>query len=201
MNAQEYIENGVVLDYCLGMLTGDAKIEFEFALLLYPELRAEVDAVQLGLEGYAYTHQVTPAGSMKDKIWATLENINLERQMDLGNLPLINKFTDHKAWLNAVKSILPGNVQDERFMHLLTETDTVMQMLVMSATDIEDEVHEDVIESFIILDGECECHIGTDRVIRLKAGEYIEIPLHEHHDVRIISDYVVGVMQRIKVAA
>jgi hypothetical protein len=25
----------------------------------------------------------------------------------------------------------------------------------------------------------------------------MQIPLHEHHDLKIISDYVVGVMQRI----
>jgi len=60
-----------------------------------------------------------------------------------------------------------------------------------------DEVHTDVWESFIVLEGECECYIGTDTVVRLKAGGYLEIPMHEHHDVKIISDYVVGIMQRI----
>jgi len=38
MNAQEYIESGIVLDYCLGLVTGQDKADFEQALKLYPEL-------------------------------------------------------------------------------------------------------------------------------------------------------------------
>ena len=197
MNAQEYIDNGMVLDYSLGLLTGEDKAAFERALLAYPELADELKALQTGLEKYASAYSKAPSSSTKEIIWGTLENLLLEKEMDLNKLPLINKFTDYKAWYNAVKPLLPKTVSGEPFMHLLTGTDTVTQVLVMSATDIPDEVHEDVYESFIILDGECECHIGTDTVIRLQAGGYIEIPLHQHHDVKIISSYVVGVMQRI----
>ena len=197
MNAQEYIESGLVLDYCLGLMDDAGKTAFEQALALYPELAEEVKAVQGGLDKYVSAYSRIPAATVKEKIMSSLENLLLEKQMDLNRLPLINKFSNHQAWLAAMAPLLPKEKTGERFMHVLTGTDTVTQVLVMSSTDIEDEVHDDVWESFIILDGECECHIGTDTVVRLKAGGYLEIPMHEHHDVKVISDYVVGIMQRI----
>jgi len=197
MNAQAYIESGIVLDYCLGLVTGQDKADFEQALKLYPELDQELKAVQEGLDKYAATYSKSPLDSTKDKVMNALENLLLEKQMNLSKLPVINKFSDHKAWMAAVASLLPNKVEGEPFMHVLTATDSITQVLVMSATDIPDEVHTDVWESFIVLEGECECYIGTDTVVRLKAGGYLEIPMHEHHDVKIISDYVVGIMQRI----
>ena len=197
MNAQEYIESGSILDYCLGLMTGQDKADFEEALRLYPELDQELKAVQEGLNRYAAIYSKVPLDSTKNKVMGSLENLLLEKQMDVNRLPLINKFSDHAAWMAAIAPLLPNKVEGEPFMHVLTATDAITQVLVMSATDIPDEVHEDVWESFIILEGECECHIGTDRVVRLTAGGYLEIPMHEHHDVKIISKYVVGIMQRI----
>jgi hypothetical protein len=197
MNAKEYMENGVVLDYFLGLLTEIEKIDFEQALNIYPELDRELKLIQNGMDKYMSTYQNTPPDFMKDKIWGTLQNLLLEKEMDLRNLPLLNKFSDHKAWLSAMAPLLPKVLRNKQYIHLLTHTDKVMQVLIMSAIDIEDEVHGDVYESFMILEGECECRIGTDTVVRVKAGGYLEIPLHQHHDVKIISDYVVGVMQRI----
>ncbi len=197
MNAQEYIESGIVLDYSLGLLTGQEKLDFEQALNLFPELIEEFKAIQEGLEKYASAYSNMPLPATKGKVMNALENLLLEKQMDLTKLPVINRFSDHKAWMAALAPLLPNKVEGEPFMHVLTATDSITQVLVMSATDIPDEVHEDVWESFIILDGECECYIGTDRVVRLTAGGYLEIPMHEHHDVKIISKYVVGIMQRI----
>ena len=197
MKAQEYIDNNIVSDYCLGLLKGEDKAAFEKALLLYPELQQEVKSIQEGLEKYVSVYSKAPSYTTKGKIMGTLENLLLEKQMDLNKLPIINKFSDHKAWMTAIAPLLPKALAGEPFMHVLTTTDSITQVLVMSATDIPDEVHEDVRESFIILEGECECYIGTDTVVRLKAGGYLEIPMHAHHDVKIISDYVVGIMQRI----
>jgi len=197
MNEQEYIESGMVLDYSLGLLTGPEKLAFEHALKLYSELDQVLKAVQEGLEKYASAYSNLPLPSTKGKVMNALENLLHEKQMNLNKLPVINKFSDPGAWMAAVAPLLPKVVDGEPFMHILTATDSITQLLVMSATDIPDEVHEDVWESFIILEGECECHIGTDTVIRLTAGGYLEIPMHEHHNVKIISKYVVGIMQRI----
>ena len=197
MNIQDHINKGVIQDYCLGLLTSEERAIFEKELDLYPALRAEVDMIENSLESYILSYQIAPKPLLKERIWATLENINLEKQMDLNKLPLLNKYFNPEAWAEAVKPLLPNTIGKETFMHVLTQTESVMQVLVMSGIDIPDEVHDDVIESFIILEGECECYIGNNKVVKLRAGEFIEIPMHEHHDVKIVSSYVVGVMQRV----
>jgi hypothetical protein len=196
MKAKEYIANGLVTDYCLGIMTDSEKAAFEQELNTSPELRAELNAIQEGLNKYLSAYSLTPPQGTKDKVLGTLENILREKQMDLRKLPIINQYTNPKSWLDAVKPLLPAEIPAGHFMHVLTETETTLQVLVMTATDVEDEIHDNVYESFIILEGECECRIGTE-VIRVKAGGYVQIPLHQHHDLKIISDYVIGIMQRI----
>jgi mannose-6-phosphate isomerase-like protein (cupin superfamily) len=195
MTVQEYIDNGFVLDYCLGHLKGADKRAFEHAMKLYPQLEKEVAEVQNGLEKYSEANRIAPHSSMKEKIWATLQNLQLEKEMDLSHLPLINKYSDPKAWLKAVTPLLPKQKEDF-FYRELTGTDKVTQVLVMTRMDVAEEVHHKVHESFMILVGECECHIGG-KVIQIKAGGYVEIPLHENHDLRLISEYVVGIVQRL----
>jgi mannose-6-phosphate isomerase-like protein (cupin superfamily) len=197
MNAKEYLEGGLLLDYCLGLMKGADKAAFEQALLLYPELGQELQIMQNGLNKYASAISKEPSASTKERIMGVLDNLLLEKEMNLKKLPLINKYSDMNSWLNALKPLLPKENPEGHFIHVLTHTDTVTQVLVMTRADVPDEVHEDCYESFIILEGECECHIGDHTVVRLKAGGYMQIPLHEHHDLKIISDYVVGVMQRI----
>jgi mannose-6-phosphate isomerase-like protein (cupin superfamily) len=197
MNIEEYIDSGIILDYCLGLVHGAEKEAFEKAMLLYPPLSEELDAIQAGLNKYVSAYQKAPSISTKEKIMGTLENLLLEKEMALTKLPLINKFSNYQTWLDAVRPLIPDKISNELFMHILTNTDKVVQAVVKFDIDVIEEVHDDLFESFMILEGECECHIGTDRVIRLRAGDYLDIPLYESHNVKIISDYVVGIMQRI----
>jgi mannose-6-phosphate isomerase-like protein (cupin superfamily) len=164
----------------------------------YPRIGAEISIIEASLEQYASLYALQPPVGLQGKIWDTLENLEKERRIDLSDLPVINRFTDHKTWLGAVKSLLPVPIKNERVIHVLRESDKILQMLVVSATDFEDEVHVKEHESFIILEGECECTVG-DEVFRLQAGGYTEIPLHTSHDVRIISPYVIAILQRVAV--
>jgi hypothetical protein len=199
MTSQEYIDSGLLLDYNLGLLNIEERNEIQEALEKYPDLADELNSIAKSLEKLADVHAIPPPSELRKRVLDTLDNLLVESQMNLLNLPIINRFTDHRLWLNSMKPLLPSHVDNGRFVKVLTQTDTLSQVLIMSSTDIEDEVHTDEYESFVILEGECECHIGDGTVVRLRAGGFLEIPLHEHHDVKIISNYVVGVMQRIAV--
>ena len=202
MNAQEYIESGLVQDYCLGLLQGQEKRDFETALAIYPMLLAEVELYQLTMENYAKGHGIKPPTETKAQIWETLQNLEREEKMDLQNLPLINKYSDHNHWLSVVKPLLPAEIGETKFLKVITHTPKVLQILAKSSSYFEDEIHTDEMESFIILEGECECTIGQGegaKIIHLKPGGYIEIPLHEHHDVRILTPSVTAIIQRIAI--
>jgi mannose-6-phosphate isomerase-like protein (cupin superfamily) len=198
MNIQEYIGTGIIEQYCLCILAEDQMREVEALSSQYPAIRAEIQDIEGSLEGYARAYAQKPPAELEETIWLTLENLNKERQMDAADLPVINQYTDHKAWLGIVKPLIPPQLKEDRIVRVLRESDKIIQMLVVSRTHFDDEVHVEERESFIILEGECECTVG-DKVFRLSPGGYTEIPLHTNHDVRVLTPYVAAIVQRIAV--
>lgn len=198
MNVQEYIDTGILEQYCLCMLDGDELLEVEALRSQYPQISAEIRSIESSLEQHATKFAQEPPTELKEDIWGTLHNLNKERHMDLTDLPVINKFTDHKAWLGIVRPLIPPQLKEDRIVHMLRESDKVVQMLIVSKTHFDDEVHVKEHESFIILEGECECTVG-DNVFRLRPGGYTEIPLHTSHDVRVLTPSVTAIVQRIAV--
>jgi mannose-6-phosphate isomerase-like protein (cupin superfamily) len=198
MNIQEYIATGILEQYCLGMLTDEEMREVATLRSRYPEVETEIRTIEASLEERAGALALEPPPALREQIWNTLENLNKEKNISLQDLPLINRFTNHKAWLGIVKPLIPPQMQEDRVIKVLRESDKVIQMLVVSKSHFEDEVHINEHESFIILEGECECTVG-DKVFRLKPGGFTEIPLHTSHDVRVLTPHVTAILQRIAV--
>lgn len=199
MDVSAYIDSGILQDYCLGLLSDGERAAVDEVCVQYPDVRMELAAVQHAMNVYAEAFRQAPHEALKNQIWQVLENINTEEKKSIDNLPLLNKFSDYRNWLDMVKPLLPEKLETPLFLKVIRHDDAVWQCVIWANTDYPDEVHEDVKECFMVLEGECECHIG-DRVVRLTAGQYLDIPLHMHHDVRVISPEVLAVVQRQKVA-
>ncbi len=184
MNLKPYIESGILELYVLNSLTNDERKGVERMLAMYPELKHELDAIESALESYAKATSVKPPDYLKERIIGAL-------------FPLINRFADYKNWLPLIKASDELQLgEDGRFLKILRQDNHVTQMLIISTTDIEEEIHEDEYESFLILEGECSCKIG-DKLTFMRAGDYMEIPLHQSHDVKLVSKRVVAILQRI----
>jgi hypothetical protein len=195
---RDYIESGILEEYCLGTLSAEKMQEVDQLARVHPIISFEVTEIQQAFESVAQRAGEAPLSGLKEEIWGTLRNLNKELVMDPADLPRINRFSDHKRWLGMVMPFIPAQVEEERTVQVLRMDERIAQMLVISKTDFDDEVHTAEYESFIILEGECECRVGED-VFRLKAGGFAEIPLHTDHSVRIISAHVVAILQRIAV--
>ena len=197
MDIQQYIDSGILQEYCMGVISEDGRKEVEINCEQYPEVKAELRSIALSLQRYAETYAKWPGETLQEKIWQTLENLNKEKKMEANDLPLINKFTNYKQWLHMVSSMIPEGLPEERICKVLRKDDDVMQLLLVSATDFEEELHEDLHESFIILEGRCECYVG-DQAFQLEAGGFTQIPLHVAHDVKLLTPRVVAILQRIR---
>jgi len=63
MNINEYISSGILEQYVIGMLTEEERLVVEKNAEQYPEIRAELDAIELAMERYAKMHELQkPAG-------------------------------------------------------------------------------------------------------------------------------------------
>lgn len=201
MDIQEYIDSGILEFYCLGNLTEEEQSEVE-RMMMHPAVKLEVEKIHATIAAYADEQAVEPPAHLADAMSAVFENLEKEEQMQADSLPLINKHTNYKNWLELVQHHIPEQFNGEPIIVPLTQTASVIQMLMISATAVPDEVHENEMESFLVLQGKCICTIGdTDH--HMQAGDFIEIPLYAHHDVRPEADspseYVVAVMQRVAV--
>ncbi len=189
-NLSPYIESGILELYALNDLPDDEKLGVERMLAMYPELRQELYAIELALENYAVSRGIKPPEHVETRLVGSLLNFDF---------PLIDPFSDYRNWLPLIQSFgeLPL-AEDGRHLKMLRCDEKVTQMLIVSTTDIEEETHVDEHESFLIVAGECKCTIGN-KVRLMGAGDYMEIPLHELHDVTLVSEQVVAILQRVKV--
>lgn len=72
MNAQEIISSGILELYCTGLTSAVENADVEQWAKQYPEVAAEIAAIQAGLEGYARSHAIAPAASVKERIFAEI---------------------------------------------------------------------------------------------------------------------------------
>lgn len=72
MNAQEIISSGILELYCMGLTSAAETAEVTQWASQYPEVAAEIEAIQSGLENYAQTHAVAPDPSVKEKLFAAI---------------------------------------------------------------------------------------------------------------------------------
>lgn len=185
--------------YVLDQLDLNERGEVERMFSIFPEIRTELESIQSALELYAQSQGITPHPRFKKKIQDSIFNIEKEKEMSLRDLPLISPFSDHSKWVELVKDIIPDQVaKEEIFTSVLHQSDKVVQLLVVASTNIIDEVHDESHESFLILKGRCKCTVGSD-VRYMEEGDFMAIPLYAHHNVEILSDSVVAILQHVAV--
>jgi mannose-6-phosphate isomerase-like protein (cupin superfamily) len=199
MDYKAYIASGIIEDYCLGILTEEESKVVEQQAQRYPEVKHEIDVLMQAFEQYAYDCTFKTADHIRNKTLNLLNNLKLEHQANIHELPLLNKYTDHKNWLQIVKPLLPEKLERNMFVHQLRNDNNISQTLIWTSVDYPDEVHDDVEECFIILEGKCRCYI-EDEVVELGPGGFLEIPMYKHHDVQVLEHPVLAVVQRVKVA-
>jgi len=199
MDVRAYKESGIIQDYCLGLLSKEDMKQVELYAAEYPEIQDEINSYHQALEQYAMDFVRVVPEHLKGKTLDLLDNLSKENEGRVNDLPMLNKYSARENWLRIVKPMLPEKLMDNLFVKVLRDDENVFQTIFWTNVDYPDEVHEDENESFLILEGECECYVG-DEMIRLGPGGYFAIPTHTHHNVKIISGPVLAVVQGLKSA-
>ena len=83
MNAQEIISSGILELFSMGLTSAAETAEVNQWAAQYPEVAAEIEAIQTGLEKYALTHAIAPAALVKDKIFSAINSKSVAPVVDL----------------------------------------------------------------------------------------------------------------------
>lgn len=196
MDYREYIESGILQDYCLGILPAAEQAKVEEVCRQHPEIKQELLQIQQSLEKQALENAVKPRAAVKGTIWAAMQ-LDEKEQLSLTNLPVIDRYTDSKKWLAMVQPLLPVELNEgESFSLVLQDTGKVMQKVLKSRKNYDYEVHHDLVENLLVLEGECTCEIdGKD--YHFVTGDLIEIPLHIVHNLRVTTPHITLIVQHL----
>ena len=87
MNKEDIISSGLLELYALGLTSIEEARQVEEWINQYPEIKQELDAIEVSLENYAQANAIEPSSSVKDKIFS---QITKDEQKDKNNIPSTN---------------------------------------------------------------------------------------------------------------
>jgi quercetin dioxygenase-like cupin family protein len=120
-----------------------------------------------------------PNLAIKNKMMGLFSNLTKENQIDLAEIPSINKYSDHTNWLRALSKFeLPVNF-DEFHLEVLKDTPSESLYLVWLKNFLEEEEHIDCQESILLLAGTCYFEVGGIKT-HYDAGTFIQVPKAKH---------------------
>jgi mannose-6-phosphate isomerase-like protein (cupin superfamily) len=191
MDIKAYINSGNLEQYCFELSNTMLGNEVGALRLTYPDVHQELNAIEIAIEQLAMNQALAPPPQLKNRVLAALYRDDI---ISLNNLPPTNKYSNYESWLKAVEHLIPAEPFEDFFAHILQQNEKLAQTLVITKLNVPEEVHEVISESFFILKGSCACTVGNE-VFTLNAGDHLNIPLHTNHDIKILSPYVVAILQ------
>nr|WP_068888764.1 cupin domain-containing protein [Pedobacter panaciterrae] len=196
MNLQTYIESGILELYVLNLLDESERLMVQSMVSKNPELKIEIQEIELALENHALKYAIEPSAGLKEKIEQSLKASAADQNVQNKITP-INEYSDHQDWLDFVTRRFPEALYAENFCELIAEEPGLKQVFVVSTFDIEEESHEKEYESFLILKGKCKCTVDGG-IFFLEAGGYTQIPLKVNHRVEVIEGPVMAIVQYLE---
>lgn len=184
--------------YIFGEMEPAEARAFEEYLVHHPEARAEVLEMQDTLERVALEFGKNAGPGSKGRF---LANIDAEREEELAKdtPPILNansKAEDYKRWTDLPENQPPPEF-DNLFYIPISQTEEGASIIVWIKDHVPEEVHNDSIEKFLVLEGSCEITFGGE-MYSLKAGDYLSIPLYHPHVVNVTSEITCKlIVQRI----
>ncbi len=170
-----------------------------------------VHDTEQALLDFAAAHAIEPAPELRERIlgniFRMIEQEKSAETIDLANLPLLTRESNWMSWKSAVAHIHPPDDLENIHLHPIRSDAEVEIWVAFVCEFIPEEVHTDLLESFILLEGSCECIItdaaGAVRTVHMREGDYIAFNLGETHEIFITSADrpAKAILQWLKLAA
>jgi mannose-6-phosphate isomerase-like protein (cupin superfamily) len=183
------IASTLLIDYVLGECSEAERREVEMASIYFPEVAAELDALRRLDAALVVCGSVTPPASAKARFTTFLEVSEIPADgwsLIMPSLTPASKPENFASWLDRVK---PTSINPEQNLNVIPlEADKAMLTLfVVVKEGLDEEVHLDSIERFLVLEGSCYIEMA-DETIYLSQGEYFSVPKFTPHKVIVTSE-------------
>lgn len=187
--------------YVLGALPGAEALEIEAWTAKDPAFREEVDQLRSTLEKAARYNGRSPLAETRTRLLQRIDQLEASRSVD--EPPFLNVFSkveDYKKWTAPVEERLRASLAEFDCVRIGKSADTET-FYVKMVVGVPEEVHSDLIERILIVEGDCVFHVG-DGQTSLKPGQQFTIPLHLPHHGYTTSAYpCLFILQRTTITA
>lgn len=188
-NIESFIESGILEIYVLGMASPDEIRQVEEMYTAHDEVRKEIEEISKSLKSYAEANLQKPNISVKAMIMAAIDyEERLKKGEPISFPPILNNnstIKDYSEWINRKDMTFPDDF-DQMHVKIIGYTPEASTAIVWIQSETPYEVHTDEYEKFLILEGTCDIDIDGD-VHSLMPGDYLSIPLHKGHIVKVTS--------------
>lgn len=109
MNIEDYISSGVLECYVLGQLTRTEAAKVEDMANRFPEVRKEIEQIEVSLENYATAYSKSPSASVKEKLMASISSFDQTLpQTKIVKIYRQNKLVSYFAAASTIFALLFG---------------------------------------------------------------------------------------------
>jgi mannose-6-phosphate isomerase-like protein (cupin superfamily) len=189
MDVKEYIASGILEMYVLGQLSDEEAMEVTQNAEKYGEIKKEIENITQALMKYSESQAAEVDPTARPMLLATIDYTQrLKGGEPVSFPPLLSKnskSSDYAEWLNRRDMVQPADAENI-FLKIIGYTPEATTAIVWVKEYTPLEVHHDQYERFLIIEGTCDISI-EGKVNRMKPGDYLEIPLHAEHNVKITS--------------
>jgi len=186
---EDYIESGILEQYALGQTSAEESAEVERQAAVHPAIQTALDEITSSLEAYAMANAVEPPVTIKPFLLAVIDYIaRLQQGEQPAQPPQLQKGvspSDFSEWTSRPDMVAPEKL-DGLYAKIIAHSPAETTAIVWIEAMAPEELHHDEHEKFLILEGTCDIQIG-ESVHSLKAGDFLSIPLHVAHEVRVTS--------------
>ena len=199
-NINAFIESGILELYILGKTSEQESAMVEDMASKHSVIRDELDLISEELLVYAQSQTITPNPTIKPFLLATIDFSERMQAGEVASLPPIltqtSRIQDYELYTNRLDMALPAEFKDFH-ARIIGFTPEALTAIVWISEMAPQEIHDNEIEQFLILEGTCSITIDS-LVHYLNPGDFLSIPLHKKHHIRVTSPIPCkAILQRI----
>lgn len=188
-SAEDYIKSGILELYVLGLTSDEENLEIAKLADSNAEVQNEINAITNALIQHAEKDAKAIDPTIKPMLLATMD---YTKRLEAGEAPthpaILNgnsKVLDYERWLSREDMVAPADY-DDLFVKIIGYDAKATTAIVWIKEGTPYETHKNEYEKFLIVEGSCDIVTDT-KVYSLLPGDYLSIPLHVGHEVKITS--------------
>ncbi|MGC4103854.1 cupin domain-containing protein [Ferruginibacter sp.] len=186
---EEFIASGILELYAAGLTSPEENAAVQQMVSLHPAVADEINSITAALQHYADSMAIAPNPAVKAFLLATIDYTErISNGEEVSFPPEIHNnstIADYSKWLDLADMQAPA-AMPLLYARIIGYTETMTTAIAWIKEMAPQEVHDNEIEKFLIVEGSCDITIGST-VHHLVAGDVLSIPLHEHHFVQVTS--------------